>query len=157
MPFPLYFPDLITFSIDPYIDENGEYAYEDFRLIARRLKDGKGIKCRIVSPVYISDDLNVPNVSGSLISDNAWWFECEARVEYSQKTGEEKWVKFAGWLGDSPGRLGSEEFYISPEDVDESWDDYLEDACKDDNQGRSIVVTTKITASASPVEMPYNY
>lgn len=153
MSLPIYLPDQVTFSIDPYVDGDGNYCDEDFRLVARRLKDGKRVKCRVISPIYISDDYNTSNASGSLISDNVWWFECEARVEHSRKTGEEKWVKFNGWIGDSPGRLGSEEFYISPEDVDESWDDYLEDACKVENDHTSIVITTSVAQSSSPVEM----
>lgn len=153
MALPIFLPDTVNFSVDPYMSDNGDYAYDDFRLIANRLKEGKKVKCRIISPVHVADDFGVPNASLSLISDNAWFFVGEARVEHSRKTGEEKWVKFNGWIGDSPGRLGSEEFYISPEDVDESWDDYLEDACKVENDNTSIVITTSITRSSSPVEM----
>ena len=156
MSFPIYLPDHITFSIDPYVDDEGKYCDDDFRLVARRLKEGKRVKCRVVTPIYVSDDLNTSNVSGSLISDNVWWFGCEARVEHSRKTGEETWVKVAGWIGDSPGRIGTEDFYISPEDVDEGFGDYLEDACKEDNEETSIVITTRITQSASPIEMPYD-
>lgn len=153
MALPIHLPDTVTFSVDPYVSDNGDYAYDDFRLIANRLKEGKKVKCRIISPVHVADDFGVPNASHSLISDNAWFFVGEARVKHSRKTGEEKWVKFNGWIGDSPGRLGSEDFYISPEDVDESWDDYLEDACKVENDHTSIVITTSITQSSSPVEM----
>ena len=53
----------------------------------------------------------------------------------------------------SPGRIGTEDFYISPEDVDESWDDYLEDACKVENDNASIVITNSVTQSSSTVEM----
>ena len=153
MALPIHLPDTVTFSVDPYMSDNGYYAYDDFRLIANRLKESKKVKCRVLSPVHVADDPGVPNASLSLISDNAWFFVGEARVEHSRKTGEEKWVKFNGWIGDSPGRLGSEEFYISPEDVDESWDDYLEDACKVENDNASIVITTSVTQSSSPVEM----
>lgn len=153
MALPIFLPDTVNFSVDPYVSDNGDYAYDDFRLIANRLKEGKKVKCRIISPVHVADDFGVPNTSHSLISDNAWFFVGEARVKHSRKTGEEKWVKFNGWIGDSPGRLGSEDFYISPEDVDESWDDYLEDACKVENDHTSIVITTSITQSSSPVEM----
>ena len=99
---------------------------------------------------------NTSNASGSLISDNVWWFECEARVEHSRKTGEETWVKVTGWIGDPPGRIGTEDFYISPEDVDEGFGDDLEDACKENNEDTSIVITTRITQSTSPIEMPYD-
>ena len=63
------------------------------------------------------------SVSGAAI----WKFTGEARVEHSHKTGEETWVKVTGWIGDPPGRIGTEDFYISPEDVDEGFGDDLED------------------------------
>lgn len=156
MSFPIYLPSHVTFSIDPHVDSDGNYYDDDFRLVARRLKDGKRVKCRVISPIYVSDDFNTSNASGSLISDNVWWFECEARVEHSRNTGEEEWVKVNGWIGDSPGRIGTEDFYISPDDVDEGFGDYLEDACKENNEETSIVITTQITQSRSPAEMPYD-
>ena len=65
-------------------------------------------------------------------------------------------MKVTGWIGDPPGRIGTEDFYISPEDVDEGFGDYLEDACKENNAETSIVITTQITQSTSPTEMPYD-
>lgn len=154
MALPIHLPDTVTFSVDPHFSEDtSKFDYNDLRLIARRLKEGKKVKCRILAPVYLIEDFNAINHSNTLGSDNAWHFVGEARVEHSRKTGEEKWAKFDGWIGDSPGRLGSEEFYISPEDVDESWGDELEDACKEDNDHTSIVITTSVTQSSSPVEM----
>lgn len=156
MPFPVYLPNLITFSIDPYDLGNDKYAYDDFRLIANRLKEGKRVKCRISSSIYFPDNPDTPNMSGSLIAATPWMFTGEARVAHSRETGEEKWVKFTGWLPDSPGTPGEDEFYISPEDVDESWDDYLEDACKEDNRDRSIVITTQVTPAKVAAWMPYD-
>lgn len=153
MALPIHLPDIITFSIDPHISGKEGYKYDDFRLIAKRLKEGKKVKCRILGPVYMMEELGAVNMSNSLVSDNAWWFTGEARVAYSRKTGEEKWVKFGGWIGDSPGRLGSDEFYVSPEEVDESFGDLLEEACDPANEAVSIVVTTSIAESSSPVEM----
>lgn len=49
MSFPIYLPDHITFSIDPYVDDEGKYCDDDFRLVARRLKEGKRVKCRVVT------------------------------------------------------------------------------------------------------------
>lgn len=38
MALPIHLPDTVTFSVDPYMSDNGYYAYDDFRLIANRLK-----------------------------------------------------------------------------------------------------------------------
>lgn len=155
MTFPLHLPDLILFSIDPYDLGNSEYAHEDFRLIANRLREDKRVKCRIISPIYFPDDPDTRNMSKSVSGAAIWKFTGEARVEHSRKTGEETWVKVTGWIGDPPGRIGTEDFYISPEDVDEGFGDDLEDACKENNEETSIVITTHITQSTSPTEMPY--
>ena len=65
-------------------------------------------------------------------------------------------MKVTGWTGDPLGRIGTEDFYISPEDVDEGFGDDLEDACKENNEETSVVITTQITQSTSPTEMPYD-
>lgn len=156
MTFPLHLPDLILFSIDPYDLGDGEYAYEDFRLIANRLREGKRVKCRIISPIYFPDDPDTRNMSKSVSGAAIWKFTGEARVEHSHKTSEEKWVKFTGWIPDCPAPPGEDEFYISPKDVDESFGDYLEDACDPRNKYPSIVITTRVTPATSRAYMPYD-